>query len=759
MKPTESARGSRPRYVSAAAAALLMAALSLTAVIALQTQAQIRQGGRLRFERLAERTIAELERRINLTLYGLNGVAGLYAASRSVERDEFRTFVMRHDPVRDLHGVLGFGVIERVPRDAIASFAASQQPEEPGFRISTSGDHAYVYPMKYFEPPEAGIGLLGQDIGMDPVARAAVDRSIRTGEPTLAGPLRVADQGAPGSTFLYIMPIYRNGTDPRTDEERAESLVGLVCAPLLMEVVFDDLGETFGSMLDMDVFRGEVSYATRMIDVGDDERGLGTEIAAHYARRMFRKTEHVSISGQDWVVVLSSLPQFEATVDTVRGPLIAVAGTLISCLLAAMLWMLGTAHQRALVLAREMTADLEAARLRADAASHAKSVFLANMSHEIRTPLTSVLGYADLLCEEGERQWPLEQRLQTLQTVRSAGKHLLTVVNDILDFSKIEAGKATVESVETPLLQLLCEIESLMLPRALSKGLTLAVRLRTPLPDRVLCDPTRLRQILLNLTGNALKFTEIGGAMISARAEPRAGSSRLIIDVSDTGPGISAEQAKLLFLPFSQADASATRRFGGTGLGLAICRRFAELLGGTVTLAASEPGRGACFRLDLPLLPLPGAVLGTSLEGLMPEPGQIAQLPITLDGRVLLAEDGEDNRRLITLHLRKAGADVETAENGNVALAMIEKAEREGRPYDLLLTDIQMPELDGYTLARVLRGNGNRIPIVALTAHALAEDRVQCMKAGCDDYAAKPIDRRDLLQRCARWLGSTDGSE
>jgi CheY-like chemotaxis protein len=266
-------------------------------------------------------------------------------------------------------------------------------------------------------------------------------------------------------------------------------------------------------------------------------------------------------------------------------------------------------------------------------------------------------------------------------------------------------------------------------------------------------DPTRVRQILMNLVGNAIKFTDAGGAKLRARAETRDGSQRLVIDVVDTGPGLDPGHAAVLFSAFSQGDASTTRRFGGTGLGLAICRRLAELLGGSVSLVRSGIGAGSCFRLELPLVAAPGAVQCSSLDAVIREVSTVPRQAIALQGRILLAEDSADNRRLVSFHLRKAGAELDTAENGSVALAMIEKAEREGRPYDLLVTDMQMPEMDGYTLARTLRERGSRIAIVALTAHAMAEDRQQCLDAGCDDYATKPIDKLELLASCARWLG------
>ncbi|MGE3108610.1 MAG: CHASE domain-containing protein [Phycisphaerales bacterium] len=392
------------------------------------------------------------------------------------------------------------------------------------------------------------------------------------------------------------------------------------------------------------------------------------------------------------------------------------------------------------------------ARMAADAANRAKSEFLANMSHEIRTPLTAILGYADLLRDDPEVSATPARREQAVDTIRQAGHHLLSIINDILDISKIEAGRMTVEDVETPITRVLSEVERLMQTRAREKGITLEVVFDTPIPSVIYSDPTRLRQILMNLAGNAVKFTARGSVSVRAACTQDSDSNRrLIVDVEDTGPGLSPEQAGRLFRPFMQADTTVTRQHGGSGLGLTISRRLARLMHGDVTLVSSTPGKGTCFRLELPLREGHGAQAVSSLE-----PATVEQTRSIgagrLSGRVLLAEDGADNQRLITFHLKKAGASVEVAENGLVALRMFEQAESGGTPYDLLISDMQMPEMDGYTLAQTLRERGSRIPIIALTAHAMAEDRHKCLQAGCDAYATKPIDKSTLIDLCSAWM-------
>jgi CheY-like chemotaxis protein len=279
-------------------------------------------------------------------------------------------------------------------------------------------------------------------------------------------------------------------------------------------------------------------------------------------------------------------------------------------------------------------------------------------------------------------------------------------------------------------------------------------------PDRIISDPTRLRQILMNLIGNAAKFTTKGAIEVRVFVESTGEKGRLRFEIEDTGPGMTPDQTRALFTPFTQVDTSVTRRYGGTGLGLSISRRLAEIMGGDVKLESTQPGVGSLFSLELPFVEAPGARMvhescvsrTARLDG--GDGGELTApaVPLSLKGRFLLAEDNAVNQRLILFHLKKAGAQVDVVENGRDALEKIINAEAERRSYHLLVTDMQMPEMDGYTLARTLRDRANDIPIIALTAHAMAEDRQKCIDAGCNDYVTKPIDRVTLIETCRRWV-------
>ncbi len=395
----------------------------------------------------------------------------------------------------------------------------------------------------------------------------------------------------------------------------------------------------------------------------------------------------------------------------------------------------------------------------AEVANAAKSEFLANMSHEIRTPMTAILGYTDLLLDSNLGS---SDHDDYLAVIRRNGEQLLTLINDILDLSKIEAGKMTVDLQSCRLISVVADVASMMRVHAEQHNSSLTVQYTNQMPETILSDAVRLRQALVNLVGNAAKFTKNGSVRIVLTFLPSWQQSKpaIQIQVIDTGIGISPKKLSHLFDPFVQADSSTSRKYGGSGLGLAIARHIAKLLKGELTVQ-STLGEGSTFTLIIPTGNIEGVKMLSSVTEAIQQDrdhqGQGVGEQNLKSIRILLAEDGVDNQTLISHLLKQAGAEVQIADNGKIA---VEKAQTEH--FDLILMDVQMPEMDGHEATRLLRKRGFTRPILALTAHAMSEDRQKCIEAGCDDYLTKPINRAKLIQtisrHCEEKLSTSDTS-
>ena len=381
----------------------------------------------------------------------------------------------------------------------------------------------------------------------------------------------------------------------------------------------------------------------------------------------------------------------------------------------------------------------------ADAANRAKSEFLANMSHEIRTPMNAILGYTDILRRGMGKE---QDRVKYLNTIHSSGQHLIELINDILDLSKIEAGRLDLELQPCSPHAVVSELVSMMSIRAEEKGIGLVYRREARLPESITTDTVRFRQCLVNLVGNAIKFTEQGQVSVFPRLVHEAGQPRLVVDIEDTGIGMDEATLSRIFNPFVQADSSITRRFGGTGLGLSISKRFAEALGGRLDVS-SEKGKGSVFSIIIDPGPIDEtrmidpATATTSSEQITDNAKLV--LPAA---RILVVDDGEENRGLIRLVLEEAGLTVDEATNGLEGLQAVAK-----HIYDAVFMDMQMPVMDGYTAAAKLREQGFQAPLIALTANAMHGDMQKCLDAGCSAFLPKPVDIDKLIRLLAEQLG------
>jgi len=394
---------------------------------------------------------------------------------------------------------------------------------------------------------------------------------------------------------------------------------------------------------------------------------------------------------------------------------------------------------------RKEALEVASEKQQAIAANRAKSVFLAHMSHEIRTPLTAIIGFAETASDLAQSE---QERKEAMTTIVRSGRILLQIINDILDLSKIEAGKLEVERAPLSLFEVMNDVKAILAPRAREKGLAFDVNYYLPLPKTIDSDAVRLKQILLNLGANAIKFTQQGHVKIDVGYD--RDDQQLTIGVLDSGIGLTNEQQQKLFNAFVQADASTTRKYGGTGLGLSLSRQLAALLGGTISVV-SEPDRGSKFSLRLPVSAAAHMQWITTERDIpQPAPDAAAVVPDTpLTGDVLLAEDTLANQKLIALMLSRMGINVHVVGNGQEALDLLSSP---GHGIELVLMDMQMPVMDGYTAIKCLRAQGCTLPIIALTANAMPEQKKRVLDIGANEYLTKPIDRALFHKTVAHYL-------
>ena len=594
--------------------------------------------------------------------------------------------------------------------------------------------------IRFMFPLAGNEKAIGIDYRKTPAQFAAAERARETRELVLAGPLTLA-QG--GTGLIGRIPVFVEGPN---GESR---FWGLISAVIDAERLYRESG-----LLDADL---PVDIALR----GKDGEGESGEVFFGDAG-LFTSDAlqlRVALPLGSWQLAARPKGGWSYQPDnlgSIRLGFILAALLILGPMLLLALFdarQRRAAAQLAISEARMMV-DLEAARVAAEAGSRAKSEFLATMSHEIRTPMNGVLGMADLLL-----MTPLnDEQKGFVATLQSSGRSLLGIINDILDFSKIEAGRLTLESIDFDLAGLAAEVCDLLRPRAAEKDVLLVLDCPADLPACLRGDALRIRQVLVNLVGNAVKFTRVGRIDVEVSwREVEAGSALVRLAVRDTGIGIAPEAQTRLFNHFSQVDASTTRRFGGTGLGLTISKRLIEAMQGRIGVV-SAPDEGACFWFEL-TLPVCSATQPAPLRREVHDIAKAGEAGAKFHGRVLLVEDNPVNLQVAHQILSRLGVEVSSAENGRIGVEQFA-----AQHFDLVLMDMQMPELDGIEATRKMRalqaGSAKGLtPIVALTANVQPEDRERCFAAGMNDFISKPFRQGDIVAVLQRWLGVKVGMD
>ncbi len=748
---------------------MLIIGLTVTMLAVDTTSRNADRMAKSRFDRLSDHLVNEVQRRLQRPVYGLFGVRGLFAASTSVERREFDAYAASLKMIVEFPGVHAFQFIKHVNRDELEAFVADERADDaPNFSVHAMepvdanvkpDDDLFV--VTYTYPLENNEKAWGLDNGSEPRRRATVERAVRSGQPVISDQIMLVQGDGPHAGFLYYLPVYKNGAKTDTPEDREAALLGLACAPIVLDEAMAGVERAAGiadGTLDFHLFTDK-SLSSEYLLYRNHRASEYTPKASPQgsSSHKFESRATLNVAGQLWIMVTNTTPVFDAGVNGSSHWTLGSGGTLMSLLVAGIIWSFGTGRMRAINLAHRMTADLAKAKIAAETANDTKTRFLASMSHEIRTPLNGIIGFADLLRRHADDGNP-DTREEWIGVIHGSGTHLLTLINDVLDISKLDVGKMDMALAPCSPREVISGSVAVLTSRAKEQGIALDLAFDPSVPDAIRTDGTRLRQIAMNLVGNAVKFTQLGGVKVAVRYDPGSGSkgsnsddknasAMLRISVTDTGIGMSPEQLGNLFKPFEQADQSIAARFGGTGLGLSISKSIAQRLGGDITVT-STLGAGSTFTATIaanPLLP------GESLPRAMPtveawdtgEPG--AKAP--LGGRtILVVDDVETNRKVCSIFLKRAGAHVDLACDGTEAIEICSK-----QLFDLVLMDIQMPTMSGLEATRAIRANGFTAPIIALTAFSTGADREECLAVGMNDFLSKPIVPAVMIQTVARW--------
>lgn len=672
---------------------------------------------------------------------------GYHLSSEKVEQHEWLDFSRHASLTNEYPGCFGFSFVRKVPIEESDEYMREMREEIPGYTrknpieadLVDSEDHWIIV---QYTSPESNFPTLGLDLSTKSINRAMYEQAAMSNSFALSPPMHLSQTGLDRWGLVMAIPVYDQDVEELSPSERLDACVGWVACPIGIDEFF--AGGTRASW-------ESYCISLRAVVGMEKETELFTTRGDHCAKELPNTTLSFVIGGQPFVLWIEPKGPYSGPIKQ-RAKMYTLLSFTLSLVLTLIVFLSSLTSARARAMALEMTHSLreeqaqnKALAERANSANKAKTGFLANMSHEIRTPLTAVLGYSEVLEDQIRSDTEEDELIRSINCIRQSGEHLRSIINDILDLSKIDAGKIDIQPSTCDVVELVREVVGSFEVRAQQKKLDLVVEVDGRVPGTVRMDGFRVRQVLINLINNAIKFTDTGSVTIIVGHD----GEQLEFAVRDTGVGIPEEMMGRLFRPFEQADNSVTRQYEGTGLGLSISQKIARLMHGAIEVESVRRG-GSTFTFRFPAKGEQGTDLIDSIDlSKGPLRAETSEKDEPNRGRVLLVEDGVENQRLISHFLRRAGFEFEIASNGKIASEMLTRDDR----FDVILMDMQMPVLDGYTTARLLRERGNSIPIIALTAHVMEGDREKCIEAGCTDYLSKPLDREKMISMIRGYAG------